>query len=55
MGAVKALLAQTLSQPLDEELEAAIAANAQQRATDDFKEGVQLSCIAGAPIGPASK
>jgi len=41
MGAVKALLSRHNSQGLDEELEDAIEANAQQRASEDFKEGVQ--------------
>jgi len=40
MGAVKALLSKHSAQDLDEELEDAIAANADQRSTDDFKEGV---------------
>jgi len=41
MGAVKALLSKHSARRLDEELEDAIAANANQRSADDFKEGVQ--------------
>jgi methylglutaconyl-CoA hydratase len=40
MGALKGLLVKHSANRLDEELEAAIAANADQRSTDDFKEGV---------------
>jgi len=40
MGAVKTLLARHCSSRLDLELEDAIEANAQQRASEDFKEGV---------------
>ena len=41
MQAVKRLLARHASRRLDAELEDAIEANAQQRSTEDFKEGVQ--------------
>jgi methylglutaconyl-CoA hydratase len=41
MQCVKKLLAKHASRRLDEELADAIAANAQQRSTEDFKEGVQ--------------
>jgi len=41
MQAVKRLLAKHSRRRLDEELEDAIAANAQERASEDFKEGVQ--------------
>ena len=40
MQAVKRLLAKHAKRRLDEELEDAIEANAQQRSTEDFKEGV---------------
>ena len=40
MQAVKRLLAKHSRRRLDEELEEAIEANAQQRSTEDFKEGV---------------
>jgi methylglutaconyl-CoA hydratase len=41
MQSVKKLLAKHASRRLDEELADAIDANAQQRSTEDFKEGVQ--------------
>jgi methylglutaconyl-CoA hydratase len=41
MQCLKKLLAKHASRRLDEELADAIAANAQQRSTEDFKEGVQ--------------
>ncbi len=41
MQSVKKLLAKHAARRLDEELADAIAANAQQRSTEDFKEGVQ--------------
>ncbi|HEX3894433.1 MAG TPA: enoyl-CoA hydratase-related protein [Terracidiphilus sp.] len=41
MQSVKRLLAKHASRRLDEELADAIEANASQRSTDDFKEGVQ--------------
>ena len=41
MHAVKWLLAKHANRRLDEELEDAIEANAQQRSTEDFKEGVK--------------
>jgi methylglutaconyl-CoA hydratase len=41
MQQVKRLLAEHSRQRLDRELEAAIAVNAQQRSTEDFREGVQ--------------
>lgn len=41
MLAVKRLLARHASRQLDKELEDAIAVNAQQRLTEDFKEGVR--------------
>jgi methylglutaconyl-CoA hydratase len=41
MQSVKRLLAKHASRRLDEELADAIDANAQQRSTEDFKEGVQ--------------
>jgi methylglutaconyl-CoA hydratase len=41
MHAVKCLLSKHSRRRLDEELEDAIAVNAQQRSTDDFKEGVK--------------
>lgn len=41
MQAVKRLLAKHSKRRLDEELEDAIEANAEQRSTEDFKEGVQ--------------
>ena len=41
MQCVKKLLAKHASRRLDEELADAIDANAQQRSTEDFKEGVQ--------------
>jgi methylglutaconyl-CoA hydratase len=41
MQAVKRLLARHARHRLDEELEDAIAANAQQRSTEEFKEGVR--------------
>lgn len=41
MHAVKQLLAKHSCRRLDEELEEAIEANAQERSSDDFKEGVQ--------------
>jgi methylglutaconyl-CoA hydratase len=41
MQCVKKLLAKHASRRLDEELADAVAANAQQRSTEDFKEGVQ--------------
>jgi methylglutaconyl-CoA hydratase len=41
MQAVKQLLAKHSCRRLDEELEDAIEANAQERSTEDFKEGVQ--------------
>jgi len=41
MQEVKRLLAEHSRQRLDRELEAAIAVNAQQRSTEDFREGVQ--------------
>lgn len=44
MLTVKRLLARHASRQLDEELEDAIAANAQQRQSEDFKEGVQ-ACL----------
>src|SRR5580692_8677693 len=40
MRAVKCLLAKHAKRRLDEEIEDAIEANAQQRSTEDFKEGV---------------
>jgi methylglutaconyl-CoA hydratase len=40
MQAVKRLLSKHAKRRLDEEIEAAINANAQQRSTEDFKEGV---------------
>jgi len=40
MQAVKRLLSKHAKRRLDEELEDAIIANAEQRSTDDFKEGV---------------
>lgn len=40
MQAVKRLLSKHARRRLDEELEDAISANAEQRSTDDFKEGV---------------
>ena len=40
MRAVKALLSKHNARQLDEELEEAISANANQRSADDFKEGV---------------
>ncbi len=41
MRAVKQLLAKHSRRRLDEEIEDAISVNAQQRSTEDFKEGVQ--------------
>ena len=41
MGAVKSLLASHSSNQLDEEIEDAIAINALQRSTEDFREGVR--------------
>lgn len=41
MQSVKRLLARHARRRLDEEIEDAIEANAQQRATEDFREGVQ--------------
>jgi methylglutaconyl-CoA hydratase len=41
MQAVKRLLAKHARRRLDDEIEDAITANAQQRSTEDFKEGVQ--------------
>jgi len=41
MQAVKRLLAKHSRRRLDEEIEDAIEANAQQRSTEDFKEGVK--------------
>jgi len=41
MGAVKQLLAGHSRDQIDEEIEAAIAANAHQRASEDFREGVR--------------
>jgi methylglutaconyl-CoA hydratase len=41
MQAVKRLLARHSRRRLDEELEDAIVANAQQRSTEEFKEGVR--------------
>ncbi len=41
MQAVKRLLAQHARRRLDEEMEDAIEVNAQQRSTEDFKEGVR--------------
>jgi methylglutaconyl-CoA hydratase len=40
MQAVKRLLAKHAKRRLDEELEDGVEANAQQRSTEDFKEGV---------------
>ncbi|HEY1901280.1 MAG TPA: enoyl-CoA hydratase-related protein [Terracidiphilus sp.] len=40
MGAVKCLLSKHAKRRLDEEIEDAIKVNAQQRSTEDFKEGV---------------
>jgi methylglutaconyl-CoA hydratase len=41
MRAVKSLLASHSSNQLDEEIEDAIAVNALQRSTEDFREGVR--------------
>jgi len=41
MRAVKELLAGHITDQLDEEIEDAISANAQQRSTEDFREGVR--------------
>jgi len=41
MRAVKCLLAKHAKRRLDEELEDGVEANAQQRSTEDFKEGVK--------------
>ncbi len=41
MVAVKRLLAKHSRRRLDDEIEDAIVANAQQRSTEDFKEGVE--------------
>jgi len=41
MSAVKQLLRQHSANQLDEEIEDAIAANARQRSSEDFREGVR--------------
>ena len=53
MQAVKRLLAKHARRRLDEEIEDAIEANAQQRSTEDFKEGVQAFLEHRRPTGPA--
>jgi len=53
MQAVKRLLSKHSRHRLDEELEDAIVVNAQQRSTDDFKEGVKRFLSGGMPTGRA--
>lgn len=55
MQSVKQLLAKHAQRRLDEELADAIDANAQQRSTEDFKEGVQAFLQRRRPDWPSMK
>ncbi|MGP8224611.1 MAG: enoyl-CoA hydratase/isomerase family protein [Terracidiphilus sp.] len=55
MQAVKRLLARHARRRLDEEIEDAIEVNAQQRSTEDFKEGVQAFLQHRKPAWPSLK
>jgi methylglutaconyl-CoA hydratase len=55
MRATKMLLAKHNRKRLDEELEDAIAANAQQRSSDEFKEGVQAFLQRRRAVWPSLK
>ena len=53
MRAVKELLARHSASQLDEEIEGAIAANALQRSTEDFREGVRAFLEHRRPAWPS--
>jgi methylglutaconyl-CoA hydratase len=53
MRAVKELIAGHFAAQLDEEVEDAIAANAMQRSTDDFREGVRAFLEHRRPVWPS--
>ncbi len=55
MSAVKELLARHSSSQLDEEIEGAIAANAHQRSTEDFREGVHAFLEHRRPVWPSMR
>ena len=55
MRSVKELLARHASRGLDEELADAVATNAKQRSTDDFKEGVAAFLQHRRPAWPSRK
>ena len=55
MQSVKRLLASHARRRLDEELEEAIQINAQQRSTEDFKEGVEAFKQHRHPVWPSMK
>lgn len=55
MQATKRLLSQHAHDELDEEIEAAIAANVQARATEDFKEGIRSFLEKRKPEWPSRK
>ena len=55
LRSVKSLLARHASRGLEEELADAIATNAQQRSTDDFKEGVVAFLQRRRPAWPSRK
>ncbi|MGD0829412.1 MAG: enoyl-CoA hydratase-related protein [Terracidiphilus sp.] len=55
MQSVKRLLARHAKRRLDEELEDAIEANAQERSSDDFKEGVEACKQRRKPVWPSLK